>query len=46
MQFRENLVVLGEAALLLLGEEEAPVRDDVVLALLPFDRLRVETLLG
>jgi hypothetical protein len=38
--------VLGEAALLLLREDEAPVRDHVVLALLALDRLRVVTPLG
>jgi hypothetical protein len=38
--------VLGEAAFLLLREDEPSVRDDVVLALRAFDRLRVETLLA
>jgi hypothetical protein len=38
--------VLGKAAFLLLGEDEPSVRDDVVLTLRAFDRLRVEPLLG
>jgi hypothetical protein len=37
--------VLGEAALLLLREDEPPVGDDVVLALLTLERLGVEALL-
>ena len=45
-QSPENLGRLREAALLLLREDERTVGDDVVLALLPFDRLRVEPLLG
>jgi hypothetical protein len=38
--------VLGEASLGLLREDEPPVGDHVVLALLAFDRLSVETLVG
>ena len=42
MQSREDLVVLGEASLGLLREDEPPVGAHVVLALRAFDRLRVE----
>jgi len=37
--------VLGEAALLLLREDEPPVRDDVVLALPALEGLGIEALL-
>jgi hypothetical protein len=37
--------VLGEAALLLLREDEPPVRDDVVLALRALEGLGIEALL-
>ena len=37
--------MLGEASLGLLGEDQPSVRDHVVLALRPLDRLRVEALL-
>ena len=43
-QSPENLGRLREAALLLLREDERTVGDDVVLALRPLDRLRVEAL--
>jgi hypothetical protein len=38
--------VLGEAALVLLREDEPPLRDYVVLALRALDRLRVVALVG
>jgi hypothetical protein len=44
-QSGENLVVLGEAALLLLREDEPSVRDDVVLALRALEGLGIEALL-
>ena len=45
-QYGENFVVLGEAALLLLREDEPPVRDDVVLALRALEGLGIEALVG
>jgi hypothetical protein len=44
-QRAQNLGLLREATLLLLGEDERAVGDDVVLALCPFDRLGLEALL-
>jgi hypothetical protein len=38
--------VLGKPPFLLLGEDEAPVGDDVVLTFRAFDRERVEAFLG
>jgi len=44
-QYGENFIVLGEAAFLLLREDEPLVRDDVVLALRALEGLGIEALL-
>jgi hypothetical protein len=46
MQGTENLLVLGEASLRLLREDESPVGEDVVLALRALARHRVVALPG
>src|SRR5262249_56917325 len=44
-QRTEDLGMLGEAAFGLLRKDEPPIRNDVVLALRAFDRLRVVPLI-